>query len=193
MKKLKNIIILLCVCLCSLFVACDNGGRHVNTPAIDMSRYFMSTVKSYHKASAGEYYTEDNFALKSFVGEKPNASTMYMHTYVQFSGDTPWMTGMYIECVYFYVVADADINEEQLSFVMYGLDGGIYDTEASKYKVEQNSIGISGKANVGRLVRVDINHKATSDGLMIEIHFNPSVVGYKWTIYGLSVYGETRK
>jgi len=188
MKKLKNLLIVVCACMCLFLVACGNSGRDVSTPPIAMTRYFLDSVESKGTGSGTTV-----LHLPSFVGQQKDETTMKHHTSLTFSGDTAWMNGMYIECVYFYVVANVELVESQLSFVMSGLDGGNYDVTAETYKVEQSSIGISAKAGEGKLVRVDIGHKAVNNKtLSVKINFSPSSVDFNWTIYGFAAYGETR-
>ena len=191
MKKLKTVFAVLCACMCLCLVACGPNGRNVTTPAINMTRYFSDSVVSQNTDSG--YSVTTALHLPSFVGESADQKTMYKHSSLAFSGDTTWMTGMYIECVYFYVVANTELAEAQLSFVMSGLDGGNYDVTAETYKVEQLSIGITAKANEAKLIRVDIGHQVTTKTLSVKFNFNPSTVEFKWTIYGFAVYGETRK
>jgi len=191
MKKIKYLFVIICACMCLCLTACGGAGRNVHTPAISMTRYFLDSVNSSYKTDYGSSGST-TLHLPSFVGTKKDETTMLRHNLLTFSGDSNWLDGMYIECVYFYVVANEDLVEKQLSFVMFGLDGGNYDVTAETYKVEQNSIGISAKAGEGKLVRVDIGHKATTKTMTIKFSFNPSDVDFKWTIYGLSVYGEHR-
>lgn len=103
---------------------------------------------------------------------------------------------MYIECVYFYVYSDTALIDSQLSFLMTGLDGGLYDETLPEgtYKVEKNSIGISVEENGSQLVRVDIGHKVTQNGFSLVFDFDNDLEfgNFSWTIYHLTVYGEIR-
>ncbi|MBQ8468162.1 MAG: hypothetical protein IJ542_00200 [Clostridia bacterium] len=183
----------ICVLSSLLFFGCKNTSP-VSTPAINMNRYFSNTVVSRNIDSGATSTT--NLTLSSFISESVDKTTLKKHRSLTFDRNGAWLNGMYIECVYFYVYSDTALIDSQLSFLMTGLDGGLYDETLPEgtYKVEKNSIGISVEENGSQLVRVDIGHKVTQNGFSLVFDFDNDLEfgNFSWTIYHLTVYGEIR-
>lgn len=178
MKKLSIFVLLFVTCFCGAFVGC---GQKQPEPIV-LSRYFGDTVESQNAESGYNY-----FHLTQFAQDQVDTSTMKRHSLLTFSGDRDWITGMYVKSIYFYVVADTKLVDEQLSFVMYGL--GNWDEASNKHKYEEPNIGITTEANQSQLVRLNINCRVTED-VSIQLKFVQNSVNFKWTIFGLKVYGE---
>ena len=182
MKKI--FVAFLCFICIFGFVGCDR--RDVDTPALNMSRYFKSTVIS----RANNKSTDLN--LSSFIADKPDIDTLKLHSKLQFTGITNWISNMYVECVYFYFYSTKAVEVNQLLFTMTSLDGGKSDNTLNNYKVEE-VLAFNASKNKGVLVRVDIGHTVTNDELTLKIQLedeNLLNTDFSWTIYGLQVYGD---
>ncbi len=201
-KKKKLIISLISVVACIVIVVCVvlgvyyySNSRKVSTPAITMSRYFSSTVVSDKKSSTG------TLALSYFTGSRAATDTnaYFHHTTLTFSTELNWIYGMYLECVYFYFYCNRDITDLVATVTITGLDGNTYDASlpTDTYKVEQQ-IGINTNSGKGVLVKMNIDQSVvslTSDcNLIISLENQDALddANFKWTIYGLQVYGEHR-
>lgn len=181
MKKLNKIFACLLCCL-SLFllVGC-------NSNALTMDRYFKSTAVSRYNGSNKE------LNLSCFTADKPDTSTLRLHAYLKFTGVTNWIYDMNIEYVTFYFYCTKTVEINQLQFKMTGLDGGESDLTSSSKYVSQ-ILAFNPTKEKGKLLRVNIGHRATMDELTITIELQDenilNISDFTWTIYGLQVYGD---
>lgn len=184
MKIKKLLIAILCMLCVFSFSGCS---RNVNTDPLSMGRYYNEKVTSTYSFSKTTYYS-----LSNFTGKSVNKDTLLLHKTLTFNA-TNWLYCMNIECVYFYVYANKDVNINQLTFTMTGLDGGEEDSRLNSKKVEE-VVSVKAKKNKGVLVRVDIGHTVELDASSIVLSLGDEDLvtdsSFKWTIYGLQVYGD---
>ena len=188
---MKKFLALFC-CLLSMFIVCGCS-RDVSTQALTMTRYFKSNVVSAYGINKTKEYS-----LVNFTGENANLGTMAAHKSLTFSGINDWLYRKYIERVYFYVYTTHTTNIEQLKVTFTSLDGGETDNTINGYKVSE-TVAVNVEANKGTLVRVDIGHTVTLDDAQLifklddeKFSYDTNYANFKWTIYGLQVYGETK-
>ena len=178
-----------CALSCCVLFGCKNESP-VSTPAINMERYFSGVVESSPLGSGTV-----NYNLSQFLGDTVDQSTVAKHKTIKFSRNGTWLTGMFIERVYFYVYCDKEMTDGQLEFLITGLDGGTYDPTLPEgtYKVEKN-IGVATSAGGSYLVGVDVNHRVLQDGFSLVLNFTDDLDfgTFNWSIYKLTVYGEIR-
>ena len=184
MKFKKILIAVLCFICAFSFAGCT---RNVKTDPLTMGRYYNDKVTSAYSIAKETY-----FSLSNFTGKKVDKDTLMLHKSITFSA-TNWLYCMNIECVYFYVYTNKNININQLVFTMTGLDDGIEDTTLNYKKIEE-TVSVKAKKDKGVLVRVNVGHKVELDTSKIMLKLSDENLltdtSFAWTIYGLQVYGD---
>ncbi len=203
----KKILSILAVMLCLpalLFCGCKNDNIS-ELPSINMSRYYKSTVQAVIDGGKNSNDTKATIKLADLIGSKPNSNTLEAYSEIKLSGELNWLYKMYIDSVSFYVYTNsAPSTELTITLSMSNLANEndfskaeiISDTKTSD-KVNGNAYLFTFKIN--KVIASDVD--ASSDYLKISINEcrNGTIVdnennltGFKWTIYDLKVYGESR-
>lgn len=188
--KLKHFIAL-CLCMLTLviFVGCKDKPK---TKAITMDRYFNSQVSSKYGNNAS---ASETLKLSSFISESADTSTLKNRASITFEGETSWIYGMYIECIYISFYANKDIRLEQLKYTITDLDSGEYDSTLPEgtFKLQDYLTGYVSK-NKGLEFKIPVNKTAKNSQLSITFTLEDNGIDsdFMWTLYNFKVYGETR-
>lgn len=198
MKKIKAFTLaLLFISFAVLFSGCSKG-----IPAIDMPTYFKDSVTSNVYKSTS--YTNKTLSLSQFTNSNPDTTKMDKYLDFSFTANSDWIYKMYIEKIEFYVItSETPLTEMTFTFNISNLAKENNITEENNIKNE--TISINPTANspykiilpVDRVVRtasstttITIDISESSELLLNKNNTNNS---FKWMIYGLTVFGESRE
>lgn len=188
--KIKKLLTI-CICLLCLiaFVGCTKDGP--KTKAINIDRYFSSQVQSKYGNNAS---MNENLKLSSFTGQNVDVSTLKNRSSIIFTGETSWIYGMYIECIYVTFYCNKDIEINQLRCTITDLDSGETDSTLPENTHKQTTV-LSGnvKRNTGYEFKVKVNKTALNSELTLTFALEDNVdQSFEWTLYNFRVHGETR-
>lgn len=199
-KKITKFFIVL-LCLPTLFF-CACGNSPSNLPSINMATYYEATAKT-------SLYKEDRSGtinLSDLTAPNPNKDTLAPYTQIILPGKLTWLYKMYIDCITFYVYTNEATDSEMIVNVSLTnmadendrANVSTFKSEPVSFKPEKDG-SVFCKINVNKVIANATD--PDSDSLMIDIlnSVNGTVAdsvgnltSFRWTIYGLTIYGESR-
>jgi len=196
MKKLKALIFAIFITGFSVCLAgCSKG-----IPAIDMPTYFNTAVSStiYKNNST----SNKSLTLESFTTSSANTTKLDKYLDFTFTAKSSWIYKMYIEKIEFFVYTNTTpdtemtftikisnlASEDKISSISQLEETqSIYPTAYEPYKLTLFVNKVVATAT-GMTMSIDISE---SSELLLDKN-NPDN-NFKWQIYGLKIYGESRE
>ena len=198
-KLLKIFTFLLC--LPALFL-CACGETPSSLPSINVSRYYGSGAITtlYNDTNKGQ------ISIGDLTSSKVNTDTIGSYVQIELSGNRNWLYKMYIDCITFYVYTNESRDTEMIVNVSISNladennrnNAQTFSAEPARFKPTAGEATLC-TINVGKVVSSATD--ANSDFLKFDILncVNSTVAdssgnetNFKWTIYGLTIYGESR-
>lgn len=198
-RKILNLLIAL-ICVPAIML-CGCSKKDSDLPKIDASVYFEEKALAYvyNSAKAKEVKFEE------LIAEEPDPLNIDSFTEIKITAKSAWVYKMYIDCIYFYVYANADATTEMVVNVTItnlvdedkiGQQNAIETIEETCSLIPQKDDSVLCKVNVNKTV-------ATATGCTITFDINNSINGtvaddegeatdFRWMIYGLEFYAEHR-
>ncbi len=191
--KFKHMLAICCSCVAVFALFVFNGCTKNGFDKITMDRYFNTQVLSTVVKNSGLKDTE-KLKLSSFTGKNVDLTTLKKRNSLEFTGETSWLYGMYIDCIYITFYANKSLDLNQLRCTIIGLNAGDYDATLPEGSYKQEMV-LSGKvsANSGYTFKIDVQKQVTNNEFKITLDLEDQVSDdFAWTIYDFGVYGETR-
>ena len=198
-RKILNLLIAL-ICVPAIML-CGCSKKDSDLSKIDASVYFEEKAFAYvyNNAKAKEVKFEE------LIAEDPDPLNIDSFTEIKITAKSAWVYKMYIDCIYFYVYANAEATTEMVVNVTItnlvdedkiGQQNAIETIEETCSLIPQKDDSVLCKVNVNKTV-------ATATGCTITFDINNSINGtvaddsgnatdFRWMIYGLEFYAEHR-
>lgn len=196
MKKLKALTLaILFISFAVLFSGCSKG-----LPSIDMPTYFKNTATSNVYKSTS--YSNKTLDLSQFISDKPDTTKLDKYLDFTFTANAEWIYKMYIEKIEFYVYT-SETPSTEMTFTIKITNLAKEDNLASKSDLKEIQ-SIYPTANQGYKLILPVDRVvATATGMTMSIDISESSElllnknntknEFKWMIYGLKVFGESRE
>ena len=195
--KNKLLKILTAVCCIPILVLCGCSSVNSKLDTINASTYFNSAVActTYGKT------TQTSGSLSDLLAEKPNLGTIGQYTKFELKANSAWIYKMYIDYIYFYVYTNIDVESQMtINIEMTNL---AKENDIENPDTFQADCSLIPKKDGKILCEVKVQRvvaTATGSTLTFDILGCPEVFaddkgvanGFKWTIYGLEFYAESR-
>ncbi len=192
-KLLKSLTALLCVPII-LLCGCSKKSK---LDTINASTYFNSAVAC--TVYGKEKQTSGN--LSDLLAKKPNMGTIGQYTVFELKANSAWVYKMYIDYIYFYVYTNIETESQMtINIKMTNLasENNIENPEtfeADCSLIPKKDGSILCEVKVQKVVATATGSTLTFDILDCPEIFSDSMAqdnGFKWTIYGLEFYAESR-
>ena len=195
-KLLKRICIIALIFPIIFLCSCSKVSK---LPSINVSTYFENTVET---SVLGNNVSSKEITLASLTAKKPNPD--FYDRYVQFTltGNGAWLYKMYIDKITFYVYTNKTVDTEMIinfSITNVADEGDLKNPEEFSFECSFNP-----KKNGKAYCEISVN-KVIATATSCEIKFDitnstsgtitdneGNVTDFKWQIYGLKIYGESR-
>lgn len=197
-NTLKSLFILILCLPALLFVGC--GEKDSDLPSIKVTSYYEQDVT----ANVYGESTARTLSLTDMTASELASSTPAAYTQIQLKGKQNWLYKMYIDCVTFYVYTNESRDTEMIVNITFSNLADENDrNNPSKFESETSFVpqannAVLCKIKVGKMVpsatdgdcylKFDISN-STNTTIM---DANGNVTTFKWAIYGLKIYGESR-
>ena len=198
-RKILNLLIAL-ICVPALML-CGCSKKDSDLPKINASVYFEETVTAYTYNNA----KAKNIEFAELIAEDPDPLNIDCFTEIHVTAKSSWVYKMYIDCIYFYVYANADSTSEMIINVTItnlvdedkiGEQNAIETIEETCSLIAQKDDSVLCKVEVKKTVATATGCKLTFD---INNSINSTVADdqgnatdFRWMIYGLEFYAEHR-
>ncbi len=198
-KALKRILVFIMCVPALLFCACQNSPSSL--PQINVSGYYESVGKT----TLLNETKNGSISLGDLTATKPNLLTLGSYVQIELTGKRNWLYKMYIDYVTFYVYTnEARYSEMIVNLTISNLADEDDRTHPSKFSAPARFIPLANGATlctikVGKVVANATD--ASSDSMTIDIlnsvnntvaDSNGNPTSFRWTVYGLTIYGESR-
>lgn len=193
MKKSLLSFIVLVLCLPAMFL-CGCKNNKPKLPAINTARYFEKNVS----ASVYGKVSKRNLDISTLTKSSANKANLDQFVQYELTGDGSWIYKMYIESIYFYVyTSSATENAIEITFNMTNLAN---ESDLTKTETITKTCPVKPGKNKSTLCKFDIGMvvaTATTTKISIDITQTTGIEmmfndGFKWMIYDLTIYGESR-
>lgn len=202
MKKFLTKLCVLLLCLPALlFCACSNDPPS-KLPAINIATYYNQTAKV-------TYLSEEEssgLAVSSLTEKDVDKNSLGQYVQIELLGNRTWLYKMYIDYITFYVYTNESRNVDMIVNVSISNVADENDrsnpetfttgSDSPRFKPTANGATLC-TVKVGKVVaNATGEDKITFDILnsvndtMLDANKNPT--NFRWTIYGLTIYGESR-
>lgn len=198
-KAVKKILTLLLCIPALLFCACNNSPSGL--PSVDVSGYYESTASTtlLTETQAG------SILLSDITAKKPNLNTLGSYVQIELKGKRNWLYKMYIDYVSFYIYTNEARSSEMI--VNLSLSNMADENDRNHPSTFSSSARFVPQKNGSTLCTIEVKKvvstatDANSDALKIDIlnSVNGTVADsmgnpttFRWTVYGLKIYGESR-
>jgi hypothetical protein len=200
MKKiLKHIMALLTIVPIILLCSC---GSRSSLPKLNLEQYYESNVTVYTYNST----TAKKISLSKLTSSSPSSQNCDNFTQLTLTGDGSWLYKMYIDTIYFYVYTTEATTEELV--INFKLTNVVEESEFKSGSVNPTEFtcerSLKPTKNGSVLCTIPVHMTiadATSTSITIDIlnsvngtvaDENGNESSFKWQIYGLEIYGESR-
>ncbi len=201
---MKNKLLKICtflLCIPMLFL-CACGETPSSLPSINVSRYYSANAQTtfYNDSNKGQ------ISIGDLTASKVNTDTAGPYVQIELAGNRSWLYKMYIDYITFYVYTNEARNSEMIINVSISNladeddrnHASTFSSEPARFKPTAGGATLC-TIKVGKVVASMAD--ADSDFLKFDILncVNNTVAdstgnqtNFKWTIYGLTIYGESR-
>lgn len=195
-KLLKRIGIIALIFPIIFLCSCSKVSK---LPSINVDTYFEDTVET---SVLGNNVSSKEITLASLTAKKPNPD--FYDRYVQFTltGNGAWLYKMYIDKITFYVYTNKTVDTEMI--INFSITNVADEGDLENPEEISGECSFNPKKNGKAYCEISVNKViATATGCEIKFDITNSTSGtitdnegnvtdFKWQIYGLKIYGESR-
>ncbi len=198
-RKILNFLIAL-ICVPALLL-CGCSEKESELPKIDAKVYFEEAVTAYTYNNA----KAKTIKFSELIAEDLDPLNVDNFTEISVTAKSAWVYKMYIDCIYFYVYANADATEQMVVNVkITNLVDEDKIGEQKAIETIEETCSFVAKKEESVLCKVEVKKTvATATGCTISFDIYNSTSGtvaddtgkatdFRWMIYGLEFYAEHR-
>lgn len=194
-KLLKVLTIIFCLPI-MFFCGCSDIKSNLDT--INLASYYEDSVTCSTYGKSGT----TKISLSALTAEKPNEKLVGQYTQFDLTAKSSWIYKMYIDYIYFYVYTNMDLETQMtvnISITNLADENNI-ENPSDDFTADCSLIPQEGKSYLCEVKVQKVVATATGSKISFDVNNTPEIFygdgeeqnNFKWIIYGLEFYAESR-